>query len=46
MADERIKSSGIKLMVAGEFYEDEKHREIITNWNCKFTVDAHGIYSR
>jgi glycosyltransferase involved in cell wall biosynthesis len=24
MADERIKVSGIKLMVAGEFYEDEK----------------------
>ena len=24
MADERIKNSGIKLLVAGEFYEDEK----------------------
>ncbi|HEX7846237.1 MAG TPA: glycosyltransferase [Chitinophagaceae bacterium] len=24
MADERIKASGIKLLVAGEFYEDEK----------------------
>jgi glycosyltransferase involved in cell wall biosynthesis len=30
MADERICQSGIKLLVAGEFYEDEKpYREII-----------------
>jgi glycosyltransferase involved in cell wall biosynthesis len=30
MADERIKQSGIKLLVAGEFYEDEKpYREQI-----------------
>ena len=30
MADPRIKESGIKLMVAGEFYDDEKgYREII-----------------
>jgi glycosyltransferase involved in cell wall biosynthesis len=30
MADERIKNSGIKLLVAGEFYEDEKqYREQI-----------------
>jgi glycosyltransferase involved in cell wall biosynthesis len=30
MADERIRQSGIKLLVAGEFYEDEKpYREII-----------------
>ena len=30
MADERIRESGIKLLVAGEFYEDEKpYREII-----------------
>jgi len=27
MADERIKTSGIKLLVAGEFYEDEKGYE-------------------
>jgi len=31
MADERIRQSGIKLLVAGEFYEDEKpYREIIS----------------
>jgi glycosyltransferase involved in cell wall biosynthesis len=30
MADERIKNSGIRLLVAGEFYEDEKqYRELI-----------------
>ncbi|MBI3137640.1 MAG: glycosyltransferase [Sphingobacteriales bacterium] len=30
MADPRIKASGIKLLVAGEFYEDEKpYRELI-----------------
>ena len=31
MADERIKNAGIKLLVAGEFYEDEKqyHEQIV-----------------
>ena len=30
MADERIKAAGIKLLVAGEFYEDEKpYKELI-----------------
>jgi glycosyltransferase involved in cell wall biosynthesis len=30
MADERIKAAGIKLMIAGEFYEDEKpYKELI-----------------
>ncbi|MBS1918893.1 MAG: glycosyltransferase [Bacteroidetes bacterium] len=30
MADERIKQSGIKLLIAGEFYEDEKpYRDLI-----------------
>jgi glycosyltransferase involved in cell wall biosynthesis len=30
MADERIKAAGIRLLVAGEFYEDEKpYRELI-----------------
>jgi len=31
MADERIRQSGIKLLVAGEFYEDEKpYRDLIS----------------
>jgi glycosyltransferase involved in cell wall biosynthesis len=34
MADERIKSAGIKLLVAGEFYDDEKqYRQQIENLN-------------
>lgn len=33
MADERIKQSGIKLLVAGEFYEDEKSYHDIINEN-------------
>ena len=36
MADERIKSSKIKLLVAGEFYEDEKpYTELINKLNIK-----------
>ena len=36
MADERIKKAGIKLMVAGEFYEDEKpYKEQIAKLGIK-----------
>ncbi len=36
MADERIKRAGIKLLVAGEFYEDEKiYQEQITRLGIK-----------
>ncbi|MEP7372520.1 MAG: glycosyltransferase [Chitinophagaceae bacterium] len=36
MADERIKTAGIKLLVAGEFYEDEKqYQEQIEKLNIK-----------
>jgi len=36
MADERIKSAGIKLLVAGEFYDDEKqYRQQMDNLNIK-----------
>ena len=36
MADERIKKSGIKLLIAGEFYEDAKqYHEQIDKWGIK-----------
>lgn len=36
MADERVKHSGIKLLVAGEFYEDEKaYKELIEKLGIK-----------
>jgi glycosyltransferase involved in cell wall biosynthesis len=36
MADERIRSAKIKLLVAGEFYEDEKtYKELIDKLNIK-----------
>src|ERR1022692_644391 len=36
MADERIRSSKIKLLIAGEFYEDEKpYKEAIEKLNIK-----------
>src|SRR5882724_1821588 len=36
MADERIKQSGIKLLVAGEFYEDDKpYKELIEKLGIK-----------
>jgi glycosyltransferase involved in cell wall biosynthesis len=36
MADERIKAAGIKLMVAGEFYEDKKqYLDLITRLNLQ-----------
>jgi glycosyltransferase involved in cell wall biosynthesis len=36
MADERIKKAGIKLLIAGEFYEDEKqYQEQIEKLNIK-----------
>jgi glycosyltransferase involved in cell wall biosynthesis len=36
MADERIRNSGIKLMVAGEFYEDERqYRDLINQLGIK-----------
>jgi glycosyltransferase involved in cell wall biosynthesis len=39
MADERIKREGIKLLVAGEFYEDEKvYRNIINEKDLQDTV--------
>jgi glycosyltransferase involved in cell wall biosynthesis len=39
MADERIRSSKIKLMIAGEFYEDEKpYKELIEKLNIKDSV--------
>lgn len=39
MADERIRKAGIKLLVAGEFYEDDKpYRDIINEYNLHDTV--------
>jgi len=36
MADERIRKSGIKLLIAGEFYEDDKpYRELIEKLDIK-----------
>ncbi len=36
MADERIKKAGIKLLIAGEFYEDEKqYHELIEKLKIK-----------
>ena len=41
MADERIKNAGIKLLVAGEFYEDEKpYQEQIENLGIKDQLDT------
>jgi glycosyltransferase involved in cell wall biosynthesis len=42
MADERIRKAGIKLLVAGEFYEDDKpYRDIINEYNLHDTVILH-----
>jgi len=36
MADERIKSANIKLLIAGEFYEDEKpYQQLIAEYNLQ-----------
>ncbi len=53
MADERIRSSNIKLLIAGEFYEDEKpYKELIAKLNIgnsltlrtNFIVDSEVKY--
>lgn len=42
MADERIKKAGIKLLVAGEYYEDpEYYNEIITKHQLQASVILH-----
>ena len=39
MGDERIKTAGIKLMIAGEFYEDEKsYKELIETLNLGYLL--------
>jgi glycosyltransferase involved in cell wall biosynthesis len=39
MADERIRKAGIKLLVAGEFYEDEKpYLQLISDYRLQDTV--------
>ncbi len=39
MADERIRKEGIKLLVAGEFYEDEKpYLQLISDYQLQDTV--------
>lgn len=45
MADERIKSAGIKLLVAGEFYDDAKpYRAIIEKHGLADRVILHNHY--
>ena len=42
MADERIKQAGIKLLIAGEFYGDEKwYEELIQSLNVKDRLYLH-----
>jgi glycosyltransferase involved in cell wall biosynthesis len=42
MAEERIRSSGIKLLIAGEFYEDEKYYlELIDKLDIKSALILH-----
>lgn len=41
MDDERIKAAGIKLIIAGEFYEERKpYDELIDNLNLKNSIEA------
>jgi D-inositol-3-phosphate glycosyltransferase len=45
MADERIKASGVKLLVAGEFYEDKQpYLDIIENNGLKDKVIIHSQF--
>jgi glycosyltransferase involved in cell wall biosynthesis len=45
MADPRIKAQNIKLLVAGEFYEDEQpYRKIINDLNLKEAVILHNYF--
>ncbi len=45
MSDERIRNRKIKLLVAGEFYEDDKpYHEKIENLNLKQSVILHTVF--
>ncbi|RYZ45618.1 MAG: glycosyltransferase, partial [Chitinophagaceae bacterium] len=45
MADKRIKEQNIKLLIAGEFYEDEQHyRNLIETFNLQDQVILHNQF--
>ena len=45
MSDKRIKEENIKLLLAGEFYEDEQpYRDIIRNKNLKDRIILHNHF--